>query len=101
MRDAAVELHARHDVVRARQHSRRHGQVSLAAGRTGGEPTTIVAPANVIPVGGPYTIDVDFVQDFSLVDGTVQATLTNDYSKLIRVIPQALTRSSTPGVMVN
>ena len=64
-------------------------------------PTTIVAPANVAAVGS-YTVDVDFVQLFTpLADGSIQATLTDDYSKLIRLIPQELSRSTTTGVMVN
>lgn len=57
-------------------------------------PTTITVPANVIPAG-MYTMDVAFVQEFTpLGDGTVQATLTDDYSRLLRPVPQALSQSS-------
>ncbi len=56
-------------------------------------PTTIVVPGLIIP-SGSYTMDVAFVQDFSLMDTTVQATLTDDYSKLIRPLPQELSQST-------
>jgi hypothetical protein len=57
-------------------------------------PTTIVAPANVV-AAGTYAVDVAFVQDFTLMDGTVQATMTDDYTKLIRVVPEQLSQSTT------
>lgn len=56
-------------------------------------PTTIVVPASVLPAG-TYAVDVAFVEDFTLLDITVQATLTDDYSKLIRVVPQELSQST-------
>jgi hypothetical protein len=56
----------------------------------------IPVAANILSAAS-YTIDVAFVQDFSpLVDGTVQATLADDYSKLIRPIAQALSQVSVP-----
>jgi len=58
-------------------------------------PTTIVAPSGIIPVGS-YSVDVAFVQNFQpLADGTVQATLTDDYTKLIRIVPQQVSQSTT------
>ncbi|HZS38471.1 MAG TPA: hypothetical protein VFF06_16665, partial [Polyangia bacterium] len=59
-----------------------------------GNPTTFVAPGGVIPAG-TYSVDTAFVQDFTLADGTVQATLTDDYTKLIRVVPQQLSQSTS------
>jgi hypothetical protein len=58
-----------------------------------GNPTTIVAAANVVPAG-TYSVDIAFVEDFTLADGTVQATLTDDYTKLIRVVPQQLAQTT-------
>jgi hypothetical protein len=58
-----------------------------------GAPTSVTLPAGIIPAGS-YTVDFDFAQDISLADGTVQATLTDDYSKLIRPLPLRLSRSS-------
>jgi hypothetical protein len=64
-------------------------------------PTTIVLPAGVVPTGGPYTVDVAFVQSFmGLADGTVVGTLVDDYTKLIRALPQLLTQR-TQGLTVN
>jgi hypothetical protein len=63
-------------------------------------PTTIVLPGGVIPVGS-YTVDIAFVQDFMpLADGTVVGTLVDDYTKLLRALPQLLSQR-TLGLTVN
>jgi hypothetical protein len=53
--------------------------------------TTIEVPANLLPTAGsPYTLELSYVIPFSLADGTVAATLADDYSKIIRPVPQEL-----------
>jgi hypothetical protein len=43
---------------------------------------------------GSHAVDVALVQDFTLSGGTLQATLTDDDSKLIHPIPQVLSQST-------
>jgi hypothetical protein len=62
-------------------------------------PTAITVPGGVLPIG-TYTMDVAFVQLFTLPTGTVQATLTDDYTKLLRPLPAQLTQS-TVNLLVN
>jgi hypothetical protein len=55
--------------------------------------TPITIPAGVLPAGS-YTVDFSYAQDLSLSDGTVAATLADDYTKLTRPPPLRLSRSS-------
>jgi hypothetical protein len=62
-----------------------------------GAMTTINTPAQVF--GGPfpkgtYTVEVNFVGDFSIPGGSVQAALSSDYSQLIRPISAMFSQSS-------
>jgi hypothetical protein len=57
-------------------------------------PTTIIVPAGILPPGN-YAVDVAFVQEFLLTDTTIQATLTDDYSKLLRTLPKQLSAATT------
>jgi hypothetical protein len=56
-------------------------------------PTSITLPASLLPVG-TYNVDVAFVIAFTLSDGTVAATLADDYTKLIRQLPKQLNQAT-------
>lgn len=53
-------------------------------------PITVHIPA-ILPAG-TYSIDVDFVKNFTLPGGTVATTLADDWTKLIRPIPEVVAR---------
>jgi hypothetical protein len=56
-------------------------------------PTSITLPASLLPVG-TYSVDVAFVIAMTLSDGTVAATLADDYTKLIRQLSQQLNQAT-------